>query len=173
MVHAKPQLVHNRCERMYLVLKRTSSISVFFGPIRSGRVSKNTLCTHIDWESWILLFGADLKKPAHVTLVKRSCDSTSGCESWLDLDCMECAFATFWSLLLCYDETKLNSNMGYDHATVNAGNIYIQNGCVNELLSCLFCYHAKAIREETLWLRLVTPAVCHFLSTLRPPNLLV
>lgn len=57
--------------------------------------------------------------------------------------------------------------MGYDHATVNAvnaGNIYI---------SCLFCYHAKAIREEMLWLRLVTPAVCHCLSTLRPPNLLV
>lgn len=62
MVHAKPQLVHNLCERMYLVLKSTSSISVFFGPIRSGRVSKNTLCTHIDWESWILLFGADLRK---------------------------------------------------------------------------------------------------------------
>ena len=42
----RPQLVHNHCERMYLVLKSTSSISGFFGPIRSGRVSKNTFCTH-------------------------------------------------------------------------------------------------------------------------------
>ncbi len=87
-----------------------------------------TRFAHIDWDSWILLFGADLKSTGHVTFAKRWWDFTSGCESWLDLDCVERAFAMFWSLLLCYDKTKLNSNMGYDHATVNAGKFTFKIG---------------------------------------------